>query len=142
MEPNSTGRGNLADSTVEGDIGSRPSVGLLTGGEVPDELVSRDEVVGQGAQAAEGSTVTMHYVLFSGTTGEKVDSSWDRGQPFSSALSRGRLIDGWIEGVPGMKVGGRRVLVIPPHLGYGANGVPGIPPNDTLLFVIDLVDVR
>lgn len=142
MEPTSSGTGNLVDSTVEGELGSRPSVGLLTGGEVPAELVSRDEVVGDGAEASEGSTVTMHYVLFSGTTGEKVDSSWDRGQPFGSALSRGRLIDGWIDGVPGMKVGGRRVLVIPPHLGYGASGVPGIPPNDTLLFVIDLVDVR
>lgn len=142
MEPNSRGTGNLADSGVDGDLGTRPQVDLLTGGAVPEDLVARDEVVGSGDEAAEGATVSMHYVLFSGTTGEKVDSSWDRGQPFSSQLSRGRLIDGWVEGVPGMKVGGRRVLVIPPHLGYGASGVPGIPPNDTLLFVIDLVDVR
>ena len=140
MEPHTAGTGNLAESTVDGELGSRPVVGLLTGGEVPAELVIRDEIVGDGDTAVEGSTVAMHYVLFSGTTGEKVDSSWDRGQPFSSALARGRLIDGWIDGVPGMKVGGRRVLVVPPHLAYGAGGVPGIPPNDTLLFVIDLVE--
>lgn len=142
MEPTTSGTGDLVDSSVEGELGSKPSVGLLTGGAVPDALHVRDVVAGEGAEAAEGSTVSMHYVLFSGTTGQKVDSSWDRGEPFSSPLSRGRLIDGWIDGVPGMKVGGRRVLVIPPHLGYGAAGVPGIPPNDTLFFVIDLVAVR
>jgi FKBP-type peptidyl-prolyl cis-trans isomerase len=98
-------------------------------------------VVGTGATAAPGTTVSVHYSGFL-TTGEKFDSSRDRGEPFSFPLGAGQVIKGWDEGVAGMKVGGQRQLRIPPQLGYGVAGAPGaIPPNATLIFDVELLAV-
>lgn len=100
-----------------------------------------DIVVGTGATAAPGNTVKVHYSGFL-TNGTKFDSSRDRGEPFSFPLGAGQVIKGWDEGVAGMKVGGQRQLRIPPQLGYGAAGAGGvIPPNATLIFDVELLDV-
>lgn len=108
----------------------------------PSELVSTDEVVGDGREASNGSTVTVHYVGVAWSTGQQFDASWDRMEPFTFGLGAGHVISGWDEGVAGMKVGGRRTLQIPPHLGYGASGAGGvIKPNETLIFTVDLLDV-
>jgi FKBP-type peptidyl-prolyl cis-trans isomerase len=100
-----------------------------------------DIVVGTGATAAPGNTVKGHYSGFL-TSGQKFDSSRDRGEPFSFPLGAGQVIKGWDEGVAGMKVGGQRQLRIPPQLGYGAAGAGGaIPPNATLIFDVELLEV-
>ena len=100
-----------------------------------------DIVVGTGATAMPGNTVKVHYSGFL-TNGQKFDSSRDRGEPFSFPLGAGQVIKGWDEGVAGMKVGGQRQLRIPPDLGYGAAGAPGaIPPNATLIFDVELLEV-
>ena len=108
-----------------------------------------DGTVGTGAVAAAGKQVTVHYTGWlydpkaSDTHGKKFDSSRDRGEPFDFALGAGRVIRGWDQGVAGMKVGGTRTLVIPSELGYGARGAGGaIPPNATLVFDVELLDVR
>ena len=107
----------------------------------PSGLQYSDIVVGTGATAAPGNTVKVHYSGFL-TSGEKFDSSRDRGQPFSFSLGAGQVIKGWDEGVAGMKTGGQRQLRIPPQLGYGAAGAGGaIPPNATLIFDVELLDV-
>jgi|SwirhisoilCB3_FD_contig_41_10073611_length_588_multi_3_in_0_out_0_1 FKBP-type peptidyl-prolyl cis-trans isomerase FkpA len=101
-----------------------------------------DEKVGTGAEAKAGQTVSVHYTGWL-TDGKKFDSSKDRGQPFSFPLGGGRVIKGWDEGVQGMKVGGVRRLTIPPQLGYGPSGAGGvIPPNATLVFEVELLDVK
>lgn len=108
----------------------------------PAELVVIDDVVGEGDEAAAGRTVSVHYVGVSWSNGEQFDASWDRMEPFTFGLGAGHVISGWDEGVAGMKVGGRRTLQIPPHLGYGAAGAGGvIKPNETLIFTVDLLDV-
>jgi len=109
---------------------------------MPDGLRYTDDQVGTGSEAQAGKTVSVHYTgwLLDGT---KFDSSKDRNQPFSFPLGRGQVIKGWDEGVAGMKVGGKRTLVIPPDLGYGARGAGGvIPPNATLKFEVELLDVK
>jgi FKBP-type peptidyl-prolyl cis-trans isomerase len=107
----------------------------------PSGLQYWDNVVGSGAIATPGSTVKVHYTGFL-TSGEKFDSSRDRGEPFSFPLGAGQVIKGWDEGVAGMKVGGQRQLRIPPNLGYGAAGAGGaIPPNATLIFDVELLEV-
>lgn len=109
---------------------------------MPDGLQYTDEQVGTGAEATRGKTAVVHYTgwLMDGT---KFDSSLDRNQPFSFPLGGGQVIKGWDEGVVGMKVGGKRTLIIPPALGYGARGAGGvIPPNATLKFEVQLLDVR
>ncbi|MBN1771748.1 MAG: FKBP-type peptidyl-prolyl cis-trans isomerase [Deltaproteobacteria bacterium] len=98
--------------------------------------------VGTGAEAAAGKTVSVHYTGTL-TDGSKFDSSLDRGQPFSFQLGAGQVIKGWDQGVAGMKVGGKRRLTIPPELAYGTRGFPPvIPPNSTLVFVVQLLDVK
>jgi peptidylprolyl isomerase len=93
--------------------------------------------------ARPGQLATVHYVGVSYSTGEEFDSSWNRKEPFSFPRGAGRGIAGWDQGVTGMKVGGRRKLVIPPHLGYGDRGAGGvIKPGETLIFVVDLLEVR
>lgn len=100
-----------------------------------------DQVVGTGAEAGSGNTVTVHYTGWL-TDGTKFDSSVDRNQPFRFLLGVGQVIAGWDQGVPGMKVGGKRKLTIPPELGYGARGAGGvIPPNATLVFEVELLGV-
>jgi peptidylprolyl isomerase len=103
-------------------------------------LVVEDLVVGTGATAAVGDTVTVNYVGTL-TNGTKFDSSYDRGQTFSFRIGAGQVIAGWEQGVPGMKVGGKRRLTIPPSLGYGNQAVGPIPANSTLLFDVDLVSI-
>ena len=113
------------------------------------ELIKTDETTGSGHEAAAGRNVSVHYTgwLYDegrpDHKGKKFDSSRDRGEPFTFKLGAGRVIRGWDEGVAGMKVGGRRTLTIPPDYGYGAQGAPGaIPPNATLIFDVELLDVR
>jgi FKBP-type peptidyl-prolyl cis-trans isomerase len=106
------------------------------------ELKMEDLVVGSGAEANKGQTVSVHYTGWL-TDGKKFDSSKDHGQPFSFALGGGQVIQGWDEGVAGMKVGGKRKLTIPPEKGYGKQGFPrAIPPNATLVFEVELLGVR
>ena len=112
-------------------------------GEPPADLVIVDEIEGDGAEATTGRTVVAHYVGVSFSTGEEFDSSWNRGDPLAFPLGAGRVIKGWDQGIAGMKVGGRRRLVIPAHLAYGDRGAgAAIAPGETLIFVVDLVDVK
>ena len=112
-------------------------------GPAPADLLIEDITVGDGAEATAGQFVSVHYVGVAHSTGEQFDASWDRGEAFQFPLGGGRVIQGWDQGVAGMKVGGRRKLVIPPHLGYGARGAGGaIKPNETLIFVVDLLGVN
>lgn len=112
-------------------------------GPPPSELEVSDLTEGDGAEAASGSTAVVHYVGVAYSTGEEFDSSWNRGDPFAFPLGAGNVIAGWDRGVVGMKVGGRRRLVIPPDLAYGERGAgAAIPPGETLIFVVDLLDVR
>jgi len=112
------------------------------GGEPPAELQIRDILVGDGDEAKPGHNVRVHYVGVAFSTGEEFDASWNRGSEFRFPLGGGQVIKGWDQGVVGMKVGGRRELIIPPHLGYGSRGAGGaIKPGETLIFVVDLLGV-
>ena len=112
-------------------------------GPPPSDLEITDITVGSGAEAKAGDQVLVHYVGVAHSTGEEFDASYNRGAPLDFRLGVGQVISGWDQGVQGMKVGGRRQLVIPPHLGYGERGAGGvIKPGETLIFVVDLVDVR
>ena len=109
----------------------------------PGDLQVTDVTTGDGAEATAGKTVSVHYVGVAHSSGEEFDASYNRGEPLSFRLGVGQVISGWDQGVQGMKVGGRRQLVIPPHLGYGDRGAGGvIKPGETLIFVVDLLDVR
>jgi peptidylprolyl isomerase len=109
---------------------------------VGSQLQTDDLTVGDGPEATSGQKVSVHYVGVSHATGEQFDASWDRGEPFAFKLGKGQVIAGWDQGVAGMKVGGRRQLTIPPALAYGARGAPPvIGPNETLVFVVDLLEV-
>jgi peptidylprolyl isomerase len=118
-----------------------PTIQLPTGA-APTQLEVKDLKTGNGAEAKAGDQVSVQYIGVLYDNGSKFDSSYDHGQPFSFKLGGGNVIPGWDQGVAGMKVGGRRELIIPPDLAYGAQGQPPtIPPNATLVFVIDLVSV-
>ena len=118
---------------------SKPEVDF-PGGEPPADLEITDLWEGTGAEAKAGDTVEVHYVGVAFSTGEQFDASWDRGAPLQFRLGVGQVIAGWDRGVQGMKVGGRRQLIIPPALAYGDRGAPGaIAPGETLIFVCDLV---
>jgi peptidylprolyl isomerase len=107
------------------------------------QLEVDDLVSGDGEEAVPGRTVEVHYVGVSWQTGEEFDASWDRGSTFKFALGKGQVIRGWDEGVTGMKVGGRRRITVPPMLAYGKRGAGGvIGPDETLVFVVDLIGVR
>lgn len=111
-------------------------------GAAPSELVLEDLVVGTGPEAVSGKRVAVHYVGVSWSNGQQFDSSYDRDDALVFLLGAGQVISGWDTGIAGMKVGGRRRITIPPHLGYGARGAAGvIKPNETLVFVCDLVGV-
>lgn len=132
----------VAGVVVSGSTNQAPIIDIQTLGEPVDQLIIADQLVGQGQSVAEGATVLAHYAGYGLSTGAKFDSSWDRGSPIEFGLAQ--VIPGWTQGVPGMKVGGRRVLVIPAELAYGQNPPPGsgIQPDETLIFVIDLIDFR
>ncbi|AEN08532.1 MULTISPECIES: FKBP-type peptidyl-prolyl cis-trans isomerase [unclassified Streptomyces] len=106
------------------------------------ELTIRDLVVGEGAEAQPGNVVQVHYVGVTLASGKEFDSSWERDRPFKFAVGGGKVIKGWDRGVRGMRVGGRREIIVPPRLGYGRQSPsPLIPAGSTLLFVVDLLTV-
>lgn len=120
----------------------RPEIDFIEG-PPPAELVITDIQIGEGEQAGHGSTVSVQYVGVAHSTGEEFDASWNRGEPLNFRLGSGQVISGWDQGVMGMRVGGRRQLVIPSHLAYGERGAGGvIKPGETLVFVVDLVGVN
>ena len=120
---------------------TKPSV-TIPDGPPPTELIVEDLEVGAGAEAVAGVPVSVHYVGVAWSDGNEFDSSWSRSDHFSFPLGAGHVIPGWDQGVAGMKVGGRRKLTIPPHLAYGERGAGGaIGPNESLIFVVDLVGV-
>jgi len=124
---------------VSKDLTEKPAI-AKPAGDPPTELQSVDIVKGKGKAAKAGDTVSVQYVGVSWSTGAQFDASWDRGsEPFTFPLGAGQVIPGWDQGVVGMKKGGRRLLVIPPDLAYGAQSPsPDIGPNETLIFVVDL----
>jgi peptidylprolyl isomerase len=124
--------------TVTTNQGEAPTIGAPSG-TPPATLVTKDIIVGTGAEALPTSTMTVHYTLMTWSNGALVESSWNGGSPATFPLSN--VIVGWQEGIPGMKVGGRRLLVIPPDIGYGAQGSGPIGPNETLIFVVDAIGV-
>ncbi|NCZ89825.1 MAG: FKBP-type peptidyl-prolyl cis-trans isomerase [Actinobacteria bacterium] len=110
--------------------------------DAPTELVATDIVVGTGDEATKGRNVSVHYVGVAWSNGRQFDASWDRNEPFEFRLGAGQVISGWDEGVAGMRIGGRRQLTIPPHMGYGSRGAGGvIKSNETLVFIVDLLNV-
>ena len=120
----------------------RPTI-TIPEGEPPTELILDDEVVGDGDEATIGKRVVVHYVGAAWSNGREFDASWNRGSTFDFRLGAREVIEGWDQGVKGMKVGGRRRLTIPPHMGYGDRGAGGaIKGGETLVFVVDLVAVR
>jgi peptidylprolyl isomerase len=130
-----------ADRSPAGTIGTKPAV-TVPSGPAPTTLETADLIPGSGPAAQAGQQVTVQYVGVSYTTKQEFDSSWSRHQAFPFALGAGQVIPGWDQGVAGMKVGGRRELIIPPALAYGARSPgAGIAPNDTLIFIVDLVSV-
>jgi peptidylprolyl isomerase len=136
------GESTAAPQASDESTATRPKI-EKPGGPPPKELEEIELVEGDGAEAKAGDEVTVQYVGVNYKTGEEFDASWDRGEPFTFTLGSKSVIPGWEQGVEGMKVGGRRELVIPPELGYGESGAPpAIPPNETLVFVVDLVEVE
>jgi FKBP-type peptidyl-prolyl cis-trans isomerase len=126
----------------EGDISTKPKIPKQTGAE-PKQLVAQDLIVGNGPEVKSGDQASVQYVGVLYKNGKEFDSSWKRNQPFQFQVGGGQVIQGWDQGVVGMKVGGRRRLIIPPDLGYGASGSPpSIPANATLVFDIDLKKVN
>ncbi|MDT9688856.1 FKBP-type peptidyl-prolyl cis-trans isomerase [Streptomyces sp. P9(2023)] len=120
---------------------AKPEIDLPEG-EAPTELTIRDLVVGDGLEAKPGRVVQVHYVGVTFESGKEFDTSWDRGQTFKFAVGGGKVIKGWDRGVRGMKVGGRREIIVPPRLGYGNQSPsPLIPAGSTLVFVVDLLSV-
>ena len=123
-------------------MSDKPHVYVPAGEAPPAELVIEDIEVGMGEEAKAGHSVEVHYAGNAWSTRQQFDASWDRGETFTFRLGAGQVIGGWDQGVAGMKVGGRRRLVIPPNLGYGSRGAGGvIKPNETLVFVVDLIGV-
>lgn len=123
---------------VTGNAGEAPTITPPTGA-APATLQTQDIIVGTGTEVLATSTLTVHYTLMSWSNGQIVESSWNGGQPATFPLSG--VIAGWQEGLPGAKVGGRRLLVIPADKGYGPNGSGPIGPNETLIFVVDIIGV-
>jgi peptidylprolyl isomerase len=125
-----------------GTAGAKPTV-VVPPGAPPAQLEVKDLIVGTGPAAKAGDKVTVQYVGVAYSSKKQFDASWDRGQPFSFALGEGQVISGWDDGVLGMRVGGRRELIIPPNLAYGANSPSAaIAANDTLIFIVDLVKIN
>ncbi len=124
--------------SVSAHAGVAPVIGKPVGA-APTKLITKDIIVGKGQAALSSSTVTAQYVVMSWKTGVVYQTSWTA-QPFTAPLAN--LILGWQQGIPGMKIGGRRLFIIPPALAYGAQGAGNIPANETLVFVVDLLGVK
>ena len=137
----STAGGESTAAESSGGEKTKPKV-TVPKGAPPKKLEIKEIEEGSGAEAKSGDEVTVQYVGVSYKNGKEFDSSWSRNEPFSFKLGAGEVIPGWDQGVEGMKVGGRRELIIPPSLAYGEAGAPpAIAPNETLVFVIDLLEV-
>ena len=135
------GRTAKAERRYQPCIDTKPKVDAPSGA-APTTLQTRDIARGSGRRARSGSRVTVHYVLVTWSDDEEKDSSWSRHEPFTFEIGSGQVIGGFERGITGMKIGGRREVIVPPDLGYGAEGSPPvIDPNETLMFVIDLVSV-
>lgn len=133
---------SAAGTTAEVDTSKKPEVEVPEGSP-PKQLAIKDLVKGTGAVAKDGDEVTVQYVGVGYESEEEFDSSWSRNEPFTFQLGSSQVIPGWDQGVKGMRVGGRRELIVPPDLAYGEAGVPpDIGPNETLVFVVDLVEVN
>jgi peptidylprolyl isomerase len=131
----------VASPSPAGTWGTKPTI-VVPSGTPPTQLQSTDLITGTGPVAKTGDNVTVQYVLATYSTGQEVQASWDS-QPFSFVLGEGNVIPGWDEGVAGMQAGGRRELIIPPSLGYGASSPgAGIAANDTLVFIVDLLKIN
>jgi peptidylprolyl isomerase len=129
-------------ASISKDLKAKPQLAIPAGG-TPDKLTVKDIVVGTGKKAKPGDTVQMQYVGSLWSTGSEFEATWDSGQPFSFPLGQSQVIKGWDQGIKGMRIGGRRLLVIPPALGYGAQGSPPkIPADETLAFVVDLTQIK
>jgi peptidylprolyl isomerase len=124
-----------------GEVEGKPNVELPEDAPPPEALQVEDVEEGDGEAVEEGALVTLHFVGLRWSDGAEFGSSWDRGQPVSYTHGQGRWVAGWEQGLEGMREGGRRQVVVPPELGYGQRGAPGVPPGETLVFVIDLLDV-
>ncbi|HXS32479.1 MAG TPA: FKBP-type peptidyl-prolyl cis-trans isomerase [Solirubrobacterales bacterium] len=137
----STSSGNSGNSSIT-DMSKKPVV-TVPKGVSPDKFAYKDIVEGSGAVAKSGDKVTVQYVGVGFDTEKEFDSSWSRNEPFPFTLGSGEVIKGWDQGVEGMKVGGRRELILPADLAYGSAGSPpSIGPNETLIFVVDLLEVE
>ncbi len=134
--------GTVSDPSAAGTIGTEPTI-TVPPGAPPTQLESKDLIVGTGPAAKAGDQVSVQYVGVAYSTGKVFDSSWSRHQAFQFTLGQGQVISGWDQGVVGMQVGGRRELIIPPNLAYGASSPgAGIAANDTLIFIVDLVKIN
>jgi peptidylprolyl isomerase len=141
-DPPATGTGTETEAADLTDTSVKPVVDKPTG-TPPRRLVKEDIVKGKGPGAKPGDIVIVNYVGVSFSTGEEFDASWDTGQPFPVQLGAGNVIEGWEKGLVGIKKGGRRELIIPPEQAYGREGAPpSIGPNETLVFVIDALDIQ
>jgi peptidylprolyl isomerase len=135
--------GAPANGKLAAEVGKKKPKVTVPSGPPPKSLQKKDLVVGTGPEAKGGDEVTVQYVGVGYKSKKQFDASWDRGEPFPFTLGAGQVIPGWEYGIPGMKVGGRRELTIPAELAYGAAGSPpSIGPNETLIFVIDLLGVK
>ena len=132
---------NPSDSTVmpivSANAGQVPTISKPEG-TPPSTLTASDVIVGSGAEVMATSTLTVHYILMAWSTGKIIESSWS-GQPATFPLAN--VVEGWQKGLPGAKVGGRRLLILPPSMGYGAAGAGPIGPNETLIFAVDIIGV-
>jgi len=133
--------GTIASPSPAGTIGTEPTV-TVPAGPPPTQLEAKDLIVGTGPAIKAGEKATVQYVGVAYSTKQIFDSSWSRNQAFPFTLGVGSVIPGWDEGIVGMQVGGRRELIIPPSLAYGASGSGPIGPNETLIFIVDLVKIN
>jgi peptidylprolyl isomerase len=132
----------IAQPSAAGTIGTEPTI-TIPPGPAPTQLESKDQNVGTGPAVKAGDKATVQYVGVAYSSGKVFDSSWSRNQAFPFVLGQGQVIAGWDQGVVGMQVGGRRELIIPPSLAYGAQSPgSGIAANDTLIFIVDLVKIN
>jgi len=138
-DDSSTGDSTAEASDISTNLSEKPEI-TVPSGAPPKELEVKEIVEGTGTEAKPGVEVSVQYVGVGYESGEEFDASWDRGEPFTFTLGDREVIPGWDQGVKGMKEGGRRELIVPPNLAYGATGAPpAIGPNETLIFVIDLL---